>query len=275
MNQPIESAPNHSKSKAALLPTPVLSAERAGRARIHSLTLGNPAANRIAFLIHGTPGEASDWQPVWEAVSESENECRIISLDRPGFGLNGSWSAGESWDEQMSCFEDILLPDLKKGRELLVVGHSYGAALALGLAERLAPGGGVSGLVLVSGVLNPAERQSRWYHRLALLPLVSQLVPKRYLQSAKEMTTVRRNLSRLDGVWDRVEFPVTLIHGEKDTLIPSSNSKYINDRLADHQVKLVKVPAGGHDLPQAYPALVSDQIESTFKRISEWKGNFQ
>lgn len=223
---------------------------------------------RLAFFIHGTPGAASDWSLVWEELDKLGFDCETLCLDRPGFGENEAWKAAENWEEQIDCFESALLPELQEETRLVLVGHSYGAALALGLAERFADDGRVAGLVLVSGVLSPREKQRRWYHRALLLPLVSRVAPQRYVQSAREMSAVAGQLSALDAVWRSDDLAVSLIHGDEDSLIPLANSEYARERFGGAVAKLTVVPGGGHALTRSHASVIAREIVAVYARIA-------
>lgn len=233
----------------------------------HIVRGGNENSNQLAFFVHGTPGTASDWDLVFEELLDRGFDCEVLTLDRPGFGENAKGAGAEDWNLQLDCFRSILLERVKSEGRLVIVGHSYGAALALGLAERLADEGSVSGVILVSGVLSPKERQCRWYHRTVLNPIVSSLLPNRYVQSAKEMSAVEPQLEALESVWTKLGFPVTLIHGDEDTLIPIENSRYVLEKSDPENVRLVEVPGGGHALTKTHPRLIADEVVRVFEKI--------
>lgn len=230
---------------------------------------GNPDNAQMAFFVHGTPGVASDWELVFEELSRRKFDCGMVALDRVGFGVNEAWPRSEKWDVQLDSFRALLFERAKMGGRVVLVGHSYGAALALGLAERLERDGCVSGMVLVAGVLSPDEKQCRWYHRVVLNPIVGCFLPRRYVQSAKEMSAVGVHLSELGSAWSRFDFPVTLIHGDEDRLIPLQNSKYALQMGNPEKVRLVEVAGGGHDLTKTHAELIADEIVNIFERIQE------
>ncbi|MBD5779704.1 alpha/beta hydrolase [Pelagicoccus sp. NFK12] len=234
---------------------------------------GKTDCGRVVFFIHGTPGTASDWEAVWRELAELGFDCERVALDRLGFGENAAGDSLEDWEGQLASFETVLQAEAQSERSLFIVGHSYGAALAAALAERLAVPGRLGGLVLVAGVLSPDEVQCRWYHRLLLIPYVSRLFPRHYVQSAKEMSAVTTYLAQLLRFWDRCKVPVTLLHGEEDRTIPFANSEYIASRLSGRNAKLVPVPGGGHALIQSHPKLIAKEIAALVAGDSVEKEN--
>ncbi len=233
------------------------------------LKSGNETSAQLAFFVHGTPGAAADWSQVWDELAKRGLDCRLISLDRPGFGKNVLWADAEDWGTQMDCFHRLLLEEADSRKRLLLVGHSYGAALAAGLARKLRGEREVAGLVLVSGVLSPRERQCRWYHRLLRFPLIAWLVPRKYVQSAREMSAVDGHLTALGGFWSGIDYPVTFVHGDADRLIPIENSRWAAGQMQTTYAKLVDIPSGGHALPKTHAALIADEVVRIFDRIAE------
>lgn len=101
--------------------------------------LERPGAEPAVLLLHGLPGTAEDF----EAVTPLLAGRRTIAIDRPGFGFSSGGYV--SFDRQLRVIRE-LLRRLHAPRPV-VVGHSYGGAIALGLAE--SEPRAVSGLVLV------------------------------------------------------------------------------------------------------------------------------
>ena len=87
-----------------------------------------PGQGVPVVMIHGLPGTYKDFDPV---IPELEG-MHVISLDRPGFG----WSKGGwlPYQDQIDVVHDLLAQ--LKVSPAIVVGHSFGGTLALGVARR-------------------------------------------------------------------------------------------------------------------------------------------
>ena len=104
-------------------------------------------------LIHGAMTTGHDWlvSPVHEALARSH---RVTVIDRPGHGLSRRPRFGGTPREQADQIAEGLA---KLGiRRALFAAHSYGALVALAIAERHAPL--VAELVLVSPLAFPEPR---------------------------------------------------------------------------------------------------------------------
>jgi pimeloyl-ACP methyl ester carboxylesterase len=99
-----------------------------------------PGQGVPVVMIHGEPGSHQDFDPV---VAELPG-LHLISIDRPGFG----WSKGGwlPYQEQIDVVHELLTA-LKLAPAVLV-GHSFGGALALGVARRYPQD--VASLILVA-----------------------------------------------------------------------------------------------------------------------------
>jgi pimeloyl-ACP methyl ester carboxylesterase len=99
-----------------------------------------PGRGVPVVMIHGQPGSYKDFDPV---VAELPG-LHLISIDRPGFG----WSKGGwlPYQEQIDVVHELLTA-LKLAPAILV-GHSFGGTLALGVARRYPQD--VASLILVA-----------------------------------------------------------------------------------------------------------------------------
>lgn len=265
MNQDVEYPPEP-KNAGEATGLPATRVEECGQASVQFVREGK-SVPQLAFFIHGTPGRASDWAAVMEELERSAFDCECVSLDRPGFGKNRELADSGDFERQIDAFVEVLDRVRVEGRSLVLVGHSYGAALALGLAVRLGRESALAGLVLVSGVLSPEARQFRWYHKLALSALAKPFTSRRSRLAALEMKGVGAYLSEYAGTWGSFDFPVTFMHGDADWLVPIENSRYACGRMGGGLGRLVEVPKGRHALTHSHPQAIAEEIERIFRLI--------
>jgi pimeloyl-ACP methyl ester carboxylesterase len=107
-------------------PKPHGSFVQVGKLRIHYLE--RPGAGTPVLLIHGLPGTAEDFNTVTPLLAGH----RTIAIDRPGFGYSSGGYV--PFARQLRTVAE-LLSKLHIVRPI-IVGHSYGGAIALAFAEQ-------------------------------------------------------------------------------------------------------------------------------------------
>ncbi|MHB1446818.1 MAG: alpha/beta fold hydrolase [Acidimicrobiales bacterium] len=94
-----------------------------------ALAFRDLGAGPPVLLVHGQPGEGADWDPVIDLLGPTH---RLVVPDRPGYGASPGPASGPTGNADRLA---DLLESLATG-PAIVVGHSYGAAVAARLAER-------------------------------------------------------------------------------------------------------------------------------------------
>jgi len=206
------------------------------------------------LLIHGCPGMAEDWDNL---LPEIVGNYRVTSYDRPGFGK----SEGSNIEYSMDQNADIALGLIDElGLENpVVVGHSYGAAVALNMA--LKQPNSMKAIVLVGAAPYEAADIPRDCHILAL-PLVgpacarwasTRTAPKKIKESlevlfqpdsvpsgflnkrmklwsrpkvlvslSKELVHYNRDTDRMSSDYGKIHKPVYILSGKKDPDYPQA-----------------------------------------------------
>lgn len=138
--------------------------------RMHVLEAG-PADAPPVILVHGASGNALDqMKGLGEVLSRSH---RVIAFDRPGLGHSERPSdADMSTPSAQARLCAAAMTQLGIGRAV-VVGHSWGGAMALALA--LDHPDRVAGLVLLAPVSHPWPGGITWYYRLPGMPVLGWL----------------------------------------------------------------------------------------------------
>ncbi len=243
------SASQRRSAEAAYPPVgPVV--EVAGK-RVHYVEAGQGPA---VILIHGAGGNLRDF--TFRMVDELKGRYRVIAVDRPGLGHSEA-IAGGGTPQQQAAILDALAAKLGV-RRAVVVGHSYGGAVAMAWAvehpER------VAAVVSLAGATMPWEGPLDGFYSLTgspagrtfAVPVISALAsesriesaladifkpqrpPRGYLEHVGAPLTVRasslRNngqqvlrlkaaLQQLSPRYRSLRIPVEIIHGTADTTV--------------------------------------------------------
>ena len=169
-----------------------------------------PAPWKIV-VVTGAPSWSEYWAPALAALPQNRE---MIVVDRPGF-------AGS---EPFDCVPDIrvqaeaLAPLLKAapGQRILLVGQSYGAAIATLMAA--AHPRRIAGVVLLSSFLGVAGPTARllvdWGSH------VLGLIPRDLRNAIQEVSHQAEQLGYMRAALERLSVPVHVLHGDMDDFAP-------------------------------------------------------
>lgn len=213
-------------------------------------------------LLHGYPLDHHLWDEVAPLLEDSFD---LILPDLRGFGESSTTDSFYAIEDFASDIAGLL--DELGIQKAAIVGHSMGGYVALAFA-RLFPQR-VSGLGLVSSqaAADPPERKDARYKSAAEVAdkgigsVVEAMAPK-FTADKKLQAFARRSMERqqpaayigaLKAMAERVdsapllssfEFPVVIIHGDADQLIPIDRAREVKAALPE--ARLVEISGAGH-----------------------------
>ncbi|MEI7846921.1 MAG: alpha/beta hydrolase [Chloroflexota bacterium] len=239
--------------------------------RKNNLTLSyeRRGTGKPLLLIHGFPLDHG----VWEAVAGClETDFDLIMPDLPGFGLSDVPAGGCTID-QMAYMMGSLLDDLGINK-IFIVGHSMGGYVAFAFAH-IFPSR-VLGLGLLASQAAP-DTDERKVARAVTAGQVSENGVSAVAGMSRQLTSDSKFIpffekmilsQRPEGVIGALEamaqrpdalkfisefiFPVILVHGLADILIPLERASEIQKLLPT--AKLIKLPGIGHSPMLEAPA---------------------
>jgi 3-oxoadipate enol-lactonase len=213
-------------------------------------------------LLHGYPLDNHLWDDIAPLL---EDTFDLIQPDLRGFGKSTTVESPYSMDDYASDIAGLL--DQFSIQKTAIVGHSMGGYVALAFA-RLYPER-VSGLGLVSTqvLADPPDRKEARYKSAADVSekgiggVVEAMTPKftsdeRLQRIAREMMerqqpaafigALRAMAERTDSssLLSSFKFPVVIIHGEADALIPIDRAREVKNAVP--RAHLVELKGTGH-----------------------------
>lgn len=228
-----------------------------GELALSFLTAGPASGLRVVFL-HGSPGEAIEWGPILANAPEGQYR---LAPDRPGFGETRPAEAVASLAEHAEAIAPLLRDP--RGGKTIVVGYSYGGAVALRAAIDMPDR--IGGLVLVGSAADPEREEVHPLQALASLDAFSWMLPSDLANSNAELLALRPELEALRDRLPELTVPVTIVHGLDDNLVPAENVLYLRERLSGSaQARLILVEDGDHFLPWTHP----EQIEAAISCVA-------
>jgi 3-oxoadipate enol-lactonase len=213
-------------------------------------------------LIHGFPLDHTSWN---DAASLLENHFDLILPDLRGFGQSTTVETPYTVSDMADDLAGLL--DHLKIEKVVLAGHSMGGYVALAFAKKYPQR--VSGLGLISSqaAADSPEGKDRRYQTAADVAqkgvgIVADAMTPKLSANARVQTFVRAVIEQqspsavigaLKAMAERedvmaylsaITFPVTLIHGGADLLIPIVRAQEIKAALPSAQ--LVALQDAGH-----------------------------
>ncbi|WP_374575859.1 alpha/beta fold hydrolase [Phenylobacterium sp.] len=169
-----------------------------------------PAPWKIV-VITGAPSWAEYWAPALAALGP---EREMTAVDRPGYGASEPATAVGDIVLQAEALAPLLKAE--RGQKILLVGQSYGAAIASVMAA--AHPGKVAGLVLMSGYFGEPGPTARWLVDVGAMML--KVLPRDLRNAVREVSGQPAQLDRARRALASLRIPIHVIHGEEDDFAP-------------------------------------------------------
>jgi pimeloyl-ACP methyl ester carboxylesterase len=191
-------------------------------------------------VVPGAPSWAEYWAP---ALAALPLDREMIVVDRPGFAAS----------EPATCVPDIRLQavalspllDTAPGQKILLVGQSYGAAIATVMAARNPKA--LAGVVLLSSYLGEPGPTARFLVNLGLRAL--NLIPRDLRNAILEVSGQAPQLAHMRQALRRLNVPVHVIHGDADDFAPIELAEQlVAEQPSRRPLNFIRVPGANHFL---------------------------
>jgi pimeloyl-ACP methyl ester carboxylesterase len=256
--------------------------------RVHYIEGGN---GRTVVMIHGNAGGVEDFE--FGVTDLLSRQYRVVAIDRPGHGRSDRPTGRAATVEYQAQLLHQTLLRLGITQPILV-GHSWGSALALAYALRYPneasamvllapaayPNNGTNGLLRMTikapvvGDLSLLLGKSIMGHRMLKRDLARafypQTVPDDYLKIASSSWLGRKQLKAyLEDEWalndslkemskrySEIHIPVVIVTGDEDKIVSPQENAY-RLHAAIPQSRMVELKDTGHQIPVTDPGSIS------------------
>ncbi|MEH6742162.1 alpha/beta fold hydrolase [Hyphomonas sp.] len=280
------------KNKVEAAYPPIGQAVAVGGETVHVIQEGQ--AGPPVLMIHGASANAREF--TWTLAPRLENTHRVFMADRPGHGYSGRPEDAHNLGVQAAQMAGVL-DALAPGEKTVLVGHSFGGAVALRVA--LDRPDLVKALVLLAPVTHEwGGGGQAWYNSFAAPPLVgpvfSQLLPlvgpgqlgngidgvfdpapapenysensaigllfrpPNFRANARDVKALEDQLAAQSKRYSELDMPITVFSGSGDTVI--SPKLHVGQLKKQVAVNLVILPQEGHMPHHGEGEAVADAI---------------
>ena len=211
--------------------------------RIRYMTIGDDTTCSILF-IHGAPSSLSYWRN-YMMDSDLLAHAHMVAVDRPGYGYSGLGHPVPNIRRQALLLRPLLDSLHALHHPVVLVGASYGTAVASRLA--MDNPGLVDGIVLIAPAIAPGEEKMFWFTPAIEHPALRWFVP-RMLQSANtEKLHHAAELTKMLPLWSSIRVPVIYLQGSRDELVYTTNARFARTHLVNAPfLKIEMIPKEGH-----------------------------
>jgi pimeloyl-ACP methyl ester carboxylesterase len=194
-------------------------------------------------VITGAPSWAEYWAPVLAALP---HDREMVVVDRPGFAASEPSTCVPDLRLQADALSPLLAT--APGQRLLLVGQSYGAAIATLMAAQRPRG--LGGLVLLSSYLGELGPTARWL--IGLGSHATGLIPRDLRNAITEVTEQRDQLALMRRFLPRLNVPVHVVHGELDDFAPIDTARrLVEEARTRRPLRFHAVPGANHFFNEA------------------------
>jgi pimeloyl-ACP methyl ester carboxylesterase len=220
-----------------------------------------PAPWKIV-VITGAPSWAEYWA---ETMAELPQDREMVVVDRPGYGSSEPLHPVQDIRVQAEALAPVLRT--APGQKLLLVGQSYGAAIASIMAAEN-PGRAAS-LVLLSGYFGETGPTARWLIDVGSKAL--KVIPRDLRHAVIEASGQRPQLVYAKRALTQLNIPVHMIHGDKDDFAPIE----VAERLAAETptrrpIRFVRTAGANHFLNDGPAQELIAALESCLPPKRRW-----
>ena len=174
-------------------------------------------------VVTGAPSWAEYWSSALAAVGQ-DREMWVV--DRPGFGGSEPTEAVVDLSVQAKALSPLL--DRAPGQRVLLVGQSYGAAIAALMAAEHPDK--VDALVLLSGWFGDMGPTGE--RLVELGRRIHGVIPRDLRNAITEVLAQRARLPVMREALSRLSMPIHIVHGDNDDFTPIAAARALAEDLA-------------------------------------------
>ena len=218
-------------------------------------------------VVTGAPSWAEYWAP---AIAALPQDREMVVVDRPGYA--GSEPVDYVGDIRQQALALSPLLQARPGQKILLVGQSYGAAIATLMAA--ANPGKVAGLVLLSGYYGQPGPTAEWLLKVGARML--KIIPRDVRHAVLEVTNQAGQLEGMHAALRNLKVPVHVVHGDKDDFAPIELAeKLVAETRTRRPMRFERVIGANHFLNDGPAADLLATLETCIPRRWEFKLNWR
>lgn len=214
---------------------------------VRYLKIGD-ASKTPLLLIHGAPGSLWDWIGIAKQPSIYD-QYQLLIVERPGYGATKPRKAEPSIKIQAERIAEVLVEeDISNA---VVAGHSYGAPVAVILGAMIPDR--IQHIYALAGQYDPNNEIIFSISHFIKYKIFKYLLPRMIWVSNEEKLGHPSAQEAVMHYYPMVKSPVTIVHGDADTLVPYDNSPFLLKHLTNTSASMITLPNHDHPIHMQIP----------------------
>jgi pimeloyl-ACP methyl ester carboxylesterase len=215
-------------------------------------------------VITGAPSWAEYWA---ETMAALPSDRQMVVVDRPGYAGSEPLHPVTDIRAQAEALAPVL--DAPRGQKVLLVGQSYGAAIAALMAE--ANPGKVASLVMLSAFLGEPGPTAKWLIDVGGKTVNLKMIPRDLRHAVLEASGQGPQLHHARRALARLRTPIHMVHGDKDDFAPIEVAERLAAELATRSpIRFVRTPGANHFLNDGPTEVLLSALETCLPARSAW-----
>ncbi len=211
------------------------------------------------------PGAPSKYLLFRRLLAEAPPELDMTVIMRAGYGASrlGPRAPVLNFDDQVRAIAPVLTA--AEGRKTLVMGVSYGGALALKAA--LDHSDHVDAVLTCAMLVDEPRAHARAAVAAGGLPGLERVLPDDAFMARREVAGRRRQIGPLFNKLREIKQPVAILHGDRDHLVHHASAERLKGMFPDQSdVSLNIVRGGTHYLECERPTFILTELAGLMAR---------
>lgn len=239
--------------------------------KLHAEVAGNPS-KPIIFFIHGSPGSAQNFSKFYQD-DELKQAALLVAIDRPGYGTSSPTKKSLNVEEQAKLFIRYL-EEIYPGREIILVGHSYGAVVAAKMASL--DSNKFKSAILLSVVANPdavkGDKKIKFLKMLSGITnsaLCSSLIPNSMRTCQGELLNLENDVRSLRKDWRKIDSNVVFVYGKNDQTTPPTNAEFAKLKMGKNSAQTHLIENAGHQILDDHAGVIKTTLLKEVVRVKK------
>jgi pimeloyl-ACP methyl ester carboxylesterase len=235
--------------------------------KLRYVSVGDNDKNGTLVFLHGSPGSMSFYSGRFRDT-DILGKFKIYAVDRPGYGYSGFGNPEPSIQKQSEMVRDLIDSLHHAMHPVIVVGSSYGAAIACRLA--MDHPDLVDGLVLTGPAIGPGLEKYFWFTQIIESPVIRWFIPRMFRSANTEKVHHKKELQKMLPYWKNIRVPVAYLQGEKDEIVDTANASFAKRHLVNVPYLDIQFVKGrGHRLAQFEWPRFKEEIFKVYERVKK------